>query len=328
MANRYKPPQKRTASAQNYFSILTSSEDEPTTPTTHLAQSGPTHSSDKSMSQAMQSSNLRGDSMPYTPVQQSRNTSLSTLNRQIPSLNLDKTSQPKTPATAARTSSASLSRSFSPLPLRFSATAQHNRGRTMSPKPSVKHLTCYFWNEFGRCQWSDEECLYAHEHTGKVASAPVQVEVGKPAVAGRNAEAAKPRYEDWRTVEGGMSSSPARSGSAQQGDEERTEEAAGCAGNVEVLSDAVSSLSSALHYQQLRVVGVKEALVDHCNAMLALAHWMTRRGMPIDELVEKTEKLVESVAEHGRSVEQIGELLGQVSASLDDAGLHGVMKRQ
>lgn len=44
--------------------------------------------------------------------------------------------------------------------------------------PSVKNLTCYFWLKHGKCKWTDEECLYAHYHTGKAASGPVQVEQG------------------------------------------------------------------------------------------------------------------------------------------------------
>ena len=48
-----------------------------------------------------------------------------------------------------------------------------------SSPPSVKHLTCYFWDKYGRCKWSDEECLYAHFQTGKVAGGPVQVEMGR-----------------------------------------------------------------------------------------------------------------------------------------------------
>ncbi|KAI4122929.1 MAG: hypothetical protein LQ347_006331, partial [Umbilicaria vellea] len=44
--------------------------------------------------------------------------------------------------------------------------------------PSVKHLTCYFWDRYGKCKWTDEECLYAHVETGKVAGGPVQVEIG------------------------------------------------------------------------------------------------------------------------------------------------------
>ncbi|KAL8813921.1 MAG: hypothetical protein Q9223_006817 [Gallowayella weberi] len=41
--------------------------------------------------------------------------------------------------------------------------------------PSVKHLTCYFWANFGRCKRSDEECHYAHFHTGRMAVNPMEL---------------------------------------------------------------------------------------------------------------------------------------------------------
>ncbi|KAL2389209.1 hypothetical protein RJ035_002499 [Blastomyces gilchristii] len=45
-------------------------------------------------------------------------------------------------------------------------------------RPSVKHLTCWWWNEKGQCKYSVDECLYAHHKTGKVADAPRQVKPG------------------------------------------------------------------------------------------------------------------------------------------------------
>ncbi|KAL8835429.1 MAG: hypothetical protein Q9205_002665 [Flavoplaca limonia] len=45
--------------------------------------------------------------------------------------------------------------------------------------PSVKHLTCYFWANYGRCKRSDEECNYAHFHTGRVASNPMEFRKAK-----------------------------------------------------------------------------------------------------------------------------------------------------
>lgn len=36
----------------------------------------------------------------------------------------------------------------------------------------VKHLTCYFWDSQGYCKWG-KLCRYAHEHTGRIAKAPV-----------------------------------------------------------------------------------------------------------------------------------------------------------
>lgn len=50
--------------------------------------------------------------------------------------------------------------------------------------PSVKHLTCYFWAKNGVCKWSNEECLYAHHDTGKVANGPLQVEPGRTQYSG------------------------------------------------------------------------------------------------------------------------------------------------
>ncbi|KAL8934264.1 MAG: hypothetical protein Q9216_005993, partial [Gyalolechia sp. 2 TL-2023] len=41
--------------------------------------------------------------------------------------------------------------------------------------PPTKTLTCYFWNKNGRCSRSDEECAYAHHHTGTVAYPPPAV---------------------------------------------------------------------------------------------------------------------------------------------------------
>ena len=92
--------------------------------------------------------------------------------------------------------------------------------------PSVKHLTCYFWNAHGKCKHSDEECLYAHYYTGQIADPPVQVEPGRqsisyplfdidtnfqvlgPAVAGRNATTARPVYENWRAEHSNLGGGP------------------------------------------------------------------------------------------------------------------------
>ncbi|OJD23480.1 hypothetical protein ACJ73_05166 [Blastomyces percursus] len=52
-------------------------------------------------------------------------------------------------------------------------------------RPSVKHLTCWWWNEKGQCKYSADECLYAHHKTRKIADAPRQVKPGEPPVAGR-----------------------------------------------------------------------------------------------------------------------------------------------
>lgn len=42
-------------------------------------------------------------------------------------------------------------------------------------KPSVKHLTCFWWKEKGDCRFKEEDCLYAHRDTGLYADPPRQV---------------------------------------------------------------------------------------------------------------------------------------------------------
>ncbi|KAK0513405.1 hypothetical protein JMJ35_004391 [Cladonia borealis] len=56
-----------------------------------------------------------------------------------------------------------------------------------SPR-SVKHITCHYWRYGPKgCSKTSEECKYAHELRAIIADAPIHVEPGKPAVAGRNA---------------------------------------------------------------------------------------------------------------------------------------------
>ncbi|KAI4215403.1 MAG: hypothetical protein LQ351_002303 [Letrouitia transgressa] len=74
-----------------------------------------------------------------------------------------------------------------------------NSAHAQSNIPSVKHLTCFFWFTKGSCRWSDNQCLYAHYYTGQVANGPVQVEPGRPAVAGKNALSTRPKYTDWHS---------------------------------------------------------------------------------------------------------------------------------
>jgi hypothetical protein len=45
-------------------------------------------------------------------------------------------------------------------------------------KPSVKHLTCFWWKEKGDCRFKEEDCLYAHHDTGLYADSPRQVVPG------------------------------------------------------------------------------------------------------------------------------------------------------
>jgi hypothetical protein len=45
-------------------------------------------------------------------------------------------------------------------------------------KPSVKHLTCFWWKIKGSCRFAEDDCLYAHRDTGILADAPRQVAPG------------------------------------------------------------------------------------------------------------------------------------------------------
>ncbi|KAI9832793.1 MAG: hypothetical protein M1819_004013 [Sarea resinae] len=56
------------------------------------------------------------------------------------------------------------------------------------PKNFNKPLTCYYWYTYGKCNKDDDECAYAHYDTGKYSNAPLRLEPGLPAIAGRNAE--------------------------------------------------------------------------------------------------------------------------------------------
>jgi hypothetical protein len=44
---------------------------------------------------------------------------------------------------------------------------------TSLPKNFEKPLTCFFWNQFGRCNKRDMDCAYAHWDTGFMAGAPI-----------------------------------------------------------------------------------------------------------------------------------------------------------
>ncbi|KAK2770473.1 hypothetical protein FQN53_005532 [Emmonsiellopsis sp. PD_33] len=81
------------------------------------------------------------------------------------------------------------------------------RPRTATPtakggKPSVKHLTCWWWNEKGQCRYSEKNCLYAHRETGKIADAPRQVRPGEPPVAGKSLEKALQEAAGERALQG------------------------------------------------------------------------------------------------------------------------------
>ena len=138
-----------------------------------------------SLSPMIMTSHLRGDSTPYTPFQAPSMTLAPT-----PTLDRHNATFPHQTSQSQTTGLTNTSASPPPWPTPsprfqkpFSSQAVPRSANVPSstqkpPKPSVKHLTCFFWSEFGHCQWSDAECLYAHQFTGKVASAPVQVEVG------------------------------------------------------------------------------------------------------------------------------------------------------
>lgn len=92
--------------------------------------------------------------------------------------------QPK--LSAAQQQLASASSSVAPAPNKLtSASATVDAPITAAPPPPqatgdkgfppVKHLTCYFWANFRRCKRSDQECNYAHFHTGKMAVNPAEL---------------------------------------------------------------------------------------------------------------------------------------------------------
>lgn len=86
-------------------------------------------------------------------------------------------SHPRTPtpssnAAKARTSNVARSSSLPSSPKHRRPTP-HPHG-----KPSVKHLTCFWWKVKGDCRFSEDDCLYAHRETGLLADAPRQVTPG------------------------------------------------------------------------------------------------------------------------------------------------------
>lgn len=86
-------------------------------------------------------------------------------------------SHPRTPtpsSNGAKAKTSNVARSSS-LP----SSPKHRRP-TPHPhgKPSVKHLTCFWWKVKGDCRFSEDDCLYAHRETGLLADAPRQVTPG------------------------------------------------------------------------------------------------------------------------------------------------------
>lgn len=51
----------------------------------------------------------------------------------------------------------------------------------------TKGLTCYFWNRNGKCKRGEEECPYAHHHTGTVAYPPPAVAAASSSSSASNA---------------------------------------------------------------------------------------------------------------------------------------------
>ncbi|KAL9122149.1 MAG: hypothetical protein Q9187_001292 [Circinaria calcarea] len=68
--------------------------------------------------------------------------------------------------------------------------------RSPADKPSVKHLTCWYWWSRGSCIHSDESCLYSHYDTGARADQPVKMDPSLPSVAGRNAIELEGKYTE------------------------------------------------------------------------------------------------------------------------------------
>ena len=82
-------------------------------------------------------------------------------------------------------------RSYSDVPIKSSPAAVHRtptsatlptspallRSKNQTSQRSVKDHTCWFWGMQGHCKLSEEICLYAHHYTGKMAQAPIQVDV-------------------------------------------------------------------------------------------------------------------------------------------------------
>ncbi|KAL8929016.1 MAG: hypothetical protein Q9208_001459 [Pyrenodesmia sp. 3 TL-2023] len=62
-----------------------------------------------------------------------------------------------------------------PAPTTAPAVPTQIAAASTSPFPPVKHLTCYFWANFGRCKRTDQECNYAHFRTGRMAANPAEL---------------------------------------------------------------------------------------------------------------------------------------------------------
>ncbi|MCJ1395896.1 hypothetical protein MMC18_008782 [Xylographa bjoerkii] len=85
---------------------------------------------------------------------------------------------------------------------------------THDPPKSVKHLTCFYWHQYGKCNKADEVCLYAHFNTGQYAEEPMHMVPGLPAVAGRNARSQLAFHQNWRSSSPSAFETPQRLGPA------------------------------------------------------------------------------------------------------------------
>ncbi len=84
-------------------------------------------------------------------------------------------SPPRAPSMASAPPEESIANPLAPITATTAPAAPAATASTTSPFPPVKHLTCYFWANFGRCKRSDQECNYAHFHTGKMAANPAEL---------------------------------------------------------------------------------------------------------------------------------------------------------
>ncbi|EGC44831.1 predicted protein [Histoplasma capsulatum var. duboisii H88] len=106
-----------------------------------------------------------------------------TMGQQAEARQIYQTSQPQ-PHTQIQSMGQDMQRSISQQGLQQSES-RPSTSESRKARPSVKHLTCWWWNEKGKCKYTVDECLYAHHKTGRVADAPRQVKAGEPPVAGR-----------------------------------------------------------------------------------------------------------------------------------------------
>lgn len=105
---------------------------------------------------------------------------LPSLERSVSQTSLNAPRQPSDPRTPTPSSNGARAK-ISNVP-RSSSMPSSPRLRRPTPhphgKPSVKHLTCFWWKVKGECRFSEDDCLYAHRETGLLADAPRQVTPG------------------------------------------------------------------------------------------------------------------------------------------------------